>query len=189
MSFDRLVTLPWLARVEPTGTTRAFARSNLTSFRAEAGLAVAGGEFNAATLGTQLPISGGCHTITATFKFGINSFHTDAWVVPGPGFALAQVGIDFFALRLSRPSGLGMEVFTQQMTLSRSIAPLTWVAINNGGGIMRFPFIVRLLQPTEQGEIWGFFMRAFAQTAGGGVIAGGGASVQGFLGAIRLVGT
>jgi hypothetical protein len=192
MAFERIVTLPWLARVEPPGTTRAFAQSRRTSFSATAGLALAGAEFNAATLGNGIVVPGGCSTITATFKFGINSFHTDAWVIPGPGFAFAQVGIDFLMFRVSRDPSTGAtteEVFTQRMILSRSIAPLTWIALDNGGSFFRRPFAVTLGRPTTFGEAWQFTMRAFAETAGGGFVAAASADVRGFLSVISITGT
>jgi len=192
MAFERILTLPWLARVEPPGTTRAFAQSRATSFSATAGFALAGSEFNAATLGTGIVVPGGCSTITATFKFGINSFHTDAWVIPGPGFAFAQVGIDFFMVRASRDSSTGAiteEIFTQQLILSRSIAPVTWIALDNGGSFFRRPFAVTLGRPTGSREIWQFIMRVFAQASGGGIVSGANADVRGFLGVISVTGT
>ena len=192
MSFERIFTLPWLARVEPPGTTRAFAQSRRTSFSATAGLAFAGAEINGATLGSTMTVPGGCSTITATFKFGINSFYTDAWVIPGPGFAFAQVSIDFLIFRISRDSSTGVtteEGFRQQLILSRSIAPLTWIGLGNGGGFFTFPFTVTLGGPTMFGEVWQFIIRAVAQTGGGGIVAGASANVSGFLSVISVTGT
>ena len=186
MAFDTVLTLPWLARVEPAGTTRASASSGATSFRASAGLALAGSELNAAVLGSGLAVPGGCNTITATFKFTINSFHSNAWVIPGPGYAFSQVGIDFFGFR-SGPGG--MDSRAQRMILSTSVAPLTWVSVQNGGNAFRFDFTWMLPTPTVSGEAFQFLMRVFAHAAGGGFIAGAGADVRGSLSLIRVIGT
>ncbi len=189
---NQCLTLPWLARTDPSRTTRAFARSDSFRFRASAEfVGLTGNEVTTATLGTGLIMPSGIATVQVDF-FLVAEFSARTFVLPGPGSAVAQCALDFFAFR-RMPLGPGGapsdEVFTRTLTLLRGAAPVVMGSSPSGRVPLAWQGLsIQLATPTQESEPWQMVARARAEAGGTGYIAGADSTVSASLYFIRVRG-
>ena len=197
MSFDLFLGAPYLTGVEipPPGSTpdlpfSASAGSTSGSYRAETHLNPGRGITTlAARVGKSFIVPGGCTRILFTFKYWWQHY-TSSWIVPGPGFVSASVGLDYIILR-RRPSRGIIEV---PISPARNVLAHIWVPALNWAHtgiytVENHPESVILNEPTEEGEMWQIFLRAYAETGGWGFfVAGALATINGGVHGFRIVG-
>jgi hypothetical protein len=140
-----------------------------------------------ATIGVAFAVPAGCTRLTISYKFSAG-FFTYATIIPGPGYVSSSCGLDFTAFR-RKPDG-SMTVFPDP----RQVLVHTWVIITGNGSsdverAMERKQKIDLPSPTMAGETWTFFLRAYAETGGGGFFLPlARATVSGVLYGIRVVG-
>ena len=193
MAFDTFIGRPYMTflGIPPVAGGGATASASATSGRFMADTTLFPDRATttlSATLGVAFAVPAGCTRLTITYKFSAG-FFTYATIIPGPGYVSSSCGLDFTAFR-RKPDG-SMTVFPDP----RLVLVHTWVIITGNGSTdveraMERRQVIDLPSPTAPGETWTFFLRAYAETGGGGrIFSLARAIVSGTLYGIRVTGT
>jgi hypothetical protein len=193
MAFDTFLGRPYLTMlgIPPVPASFVSASASATSgrFMADAQLVPDSPITTVAVrLGVAFNVPAGCNTLSIRYKFSAG-FFTYATIIPGPGYVSSSCGLDFIATQ-RKPDG-SLTVFTDP----RQVLVHTWVIITGNGSsdverAMEHRQSIPLQSPTVVGEMWTFFIRAYAETGGGGLLIPlARAIVSGTLYGIRVVGT
>jgi hypothetical protein len=183
------LTPPWLAATSPVGAPQAFADGPSARFRAEVsfdGVAINGA---AAQLGSGFELPDELTSINFDFLLTV-SFHTEAYVIPGPGWASAGAAIECSAFRRI-PSASGEPPYIDRnyqknLLVASTTAPVAIGQPHDATRVAWYRASITLEAPTSYGEVWQVFMWAHTEAGGGGIWAHAKASLSGTLYAIRV---